>query len=1185
MTTRFVHLHLHSEYSLTDGIVRIERPDAKSDDPKKRHLEERFKTLAERAAELGFPAIALTDAANMFAAVKFYKTAEGQGVKPILATDLLVGERIAGETPEWLTVLVQNDTGYRNLLKLLSRSYTEGQGRGQPTVAREWLAGHTEGLIALSGAKGEIGRALLADRLDQAQAAAADWRTLFGDRFYLEIARCGRAEDESHLRVAVAFGRLEELPVVATNDVRFLRREDFDAHEARVCIAQGRLIGDERRARDCSPEQYLKSADEMAQLFADLPEALENSVEIARRCTMTLALGKYHLPDFPVPAGMTMPEFLRQQAKEGLRQRLLTLPQQRPEAEYWQRLEYEAGVIEKMGFAGYFLVVADFIRWSKSHGVPVGPGRGSGAGSLVAYAIGITDLDPLPYDLLFERFLNPERVSMPDFDVDFCMDGRDRVIDYVADKYGRDHVGQIITYGTMAARAVVRDVARVLGHPYGFGDRVAKMIPGGPQGLTLGEALDMVPELQQAYRDEEDIKAVIDLGMQLEGITRGVGKHAGGVVIAPKALTAFVPLFCEPGGGGLVTQFDMKDLESVGLVKFDFLGLKTLTIIQAAVDLLNAKRKPSETPLEILKIPLDDKPTYKLYESGLTTAVFQMESGGMQRASVDLKPDTFEDIIALISLYRPGPMELIPEFVARKHGRARTEYLHPAMEDSLKPTLGIFVYQEQVMQIAQRLAGYTLGGADLLRRAMGKKIASEMQKQRAIFTDGAKKNGIPEQTASDIFDLMEKFANYGFNKSHAAAYALVSYQTAWLKTHHPAEFMAAVLSCEMSHTDTVVMMIDECRRMGLKILAPDINRSDFRFKVVGPKEILYGLGAIKGAGEGALTGVLEERQKNGPFTDLFDFCRRIDSRKTNKRVLEALIYSGALDALGPNRPSLLKNLGVALQFAEQSADAANQVDLFGVKTPAAVQPMQQTPDTDWPELERLKHEKDTLGLYLSGHPIESYRALIEQVCTGSIKKVIEMAPAPAQGTDGERFARRGPSVVVAGWVVEVRKFSQGTRAVLRLDDRTGQISVPLGMEQIGALGALLKSDTLLFVGGRVSADTFTGGWQIHPRDLFDLDKARARYADRIVLRWPGERAFDAEALAGALKPVRAAQGCPITVRYLNDKAQATLDLGAEWRVRALGEGLAALRRLVGENNVRVLYRRAAVESQADAYES
>ncbi|MBL6749925.1 MAG: DNA polymerase III subunit alpha [Nevskia sp.] len=1183
----FAHLHLHSEFSLVDSLIRIEPPARKS-------AGANVKSLTARAAELGLPALAVTDQDNLFAMVKFYKLAEAAGIKPVVGADLSLqgpGDKAA---PERVTLLVQNDAGYRNLTALISRAYLEGQGRGRPLLQRQWLEQSGGGLIALSGRHGGVGTALLGGQLAPARAAAAWWQAHFPERFYLEITRCGRPDDEPHLRAAVAFARHHGLPVVASNDVRFLDREDFEAHEARVCIAQGRILADERRPRDFSPEQYLKSAAEMRALFADLPEALDNTLEIARRCTLSLKFGQNHLPDFPVPEGQSMAGFLHGRAEEGLQRRLQAHAPARPLEEYRRRLDYELGVIDKMGFAGYFLVVADFIAWGKNNGVPVGPGRGSGAGSLVAYAVGITDLDPLPYDLLFERFLNPERVSMPDFDVDFCMEGRDRVIEYVAQRYGRDRVSQIITYGSMAARNVVRDCARVLGHPYGMGDRIAKLIPGAPAfkaeaekaaSSTLEHALRTVPELKQVYDGDEEVRAIVDLGMVLEDLTRGVGVHAGGVVIAPRPLTEFTPLFCEPGGAGLRSQFDMKDLETVGLVKFDFLGLRTLTIIQAAVEQINARHPGRQ--LDVLALPLDDPKAYKLYADGHTTAVFQMESQGMQRASVDLKPDRFEDIIALISLYRPGPMDLIPEYVARKRGKP-PEYLHPDMEPVLANTFGIFVYQEQVMQIAQRLAGYTLGGADLLRRAMGKKKPEEMAQQRDIFVKGASERGIEEKIASQIFDLMEKFAGYGFNKSHAAAYALVSYQTAWLKAHYPAEFMAAVMSAEMNHTDTVVVMLDECRRMKLRVAPPDINRSVFRFTVDGAGEILYGLGAIKGVGEGAIEGVLAERVRGGAFRDLFDFCRRIDTRKVNKRVLEALICSGALDGFADNRPSLLKTLPRALQLAEQTAAGASsgQDDLFGLGAPAgggASVAVEREPD--WPVNEGLAREKEVLGLYFSGHPIEAYRGLIEQVCSGSIKQLVDESKAPSfepgsyGGDDEEAPApRRAPrrTVLLAGWVADIRNVG-GERPgkIVVLDDRSAQIVCWLGFDDWQRFQNTLRKDTLVFASGEVRASHREGREQefrLFSRNFWDLGAVMRERAERITLQWRKPGAEPA-ALHARLAPWRGDDGALVTVEYRNGRARATLDLGPQWRLRVDEAMLNEVRRLLGDGAVRVDYRK------------
>lgn len=1192
----FVHLHLHTEFSLVDSLIRIEAPARKS-------AGANVQTLTGFAARLGLPAIAVTDQDNLFAMVKFYKLAESAGVKPIIGADVSLAESGDADSAECVTLLVQNATGYRNLTRIVSRAFQEGQTRGRPRIQRAWLAEASAGLIVLSGKDGEIGRALLAGRVDHARSLLPWWHAHFPDRLYLEITRCGRPNDESHLAAAVAFARETGLPVVASNDVRFLERSDFDAHEARVCISGGRVISDERRPRDYTPEQYLKSADEMAALFADLPEAIENTLQIARRCTLSLKFGENHLPDYPVPEGMTVSEYLRKTAEDGMRMRFATQGASRPAEDYQKRLDYELAIIERMGFGGYFLVVADFIRWGKNNGVPVGPGRGSGAGSLVAYAIGITDLDPLPYNLLFERFLNPERVSLPDFDVDFCIEGRDRVIAYVAEKYGRERVSQIITYGSMAARAVVRDVVRVMGLPYGLGDRIAKLIPGAPaykaeaekagcsvlEYAVLKDANNQ--ELQALYRSDEEVRNVVDLGMALEDLTRGVGIHAGGVVIAPKPLTEYSPMFCEAGGAGLRTQFDMKDCETVGLVKFDFLGLRTLTIIESAVQQINA-RWPDKK-LDILQLPLNDPKAYRLYADGQTTAVFQMESQGMQRASVDLKPDCFEDIIALISLYRPGPMDLIPQYCRRKHGQEPVSYLHPDMEGVLKPTYGNFVYQEQVMQMAQVLAGYSLGGADLLRRAMGKKKPEEMAQQRGIFEKGAADRGIDTATASAVFDLMEKFAGYGFNKSHAAAYALVSYQTAWLKAHYPAEFMAAVMSAEMSHTDTVVVMLEECRRMKLTVLPPDVNSSEYRFTVNAKGEILYGLGAVKGAGEGAIDGIIGERRANGRFSDLFDFCRRIDTKKANRRVLEALIGAGAMDGFQLNRPSLMKTLPKALQLAEQTAASAGAgiADLFGLGAPATASDSGSVAaelEPDWEPNERLSVEKKVLGLYLSGHPVEAYRGLIDQVCSGTFRQLIDEAGpppefAPSGGGDDEDGApaprRRGgfrKQVMLAGWLTDIRTI-MGDRPgkILVLDDRTSQLVCWLDFQDWQRFQTMLKPDTLIFATGSINASQREGReleYRLSPKSFYDLDALMRERAERVTLTWK-KPAATVQALPQRLAPWRNPNGAAVTVDYWNGVARATLDWGADWRLRFETAAEAELKRLLGPDSIRVDYRR------------
>ncbi|KLD72924.1 DNA polymerase III subunit alpha, partial [Xanthomonas hyacinthi DSM 19077] len=911
MSVRFAHLHLHSEYSLVDSTIRI-------------------KQLVAACVRTGMPAVALTDENNLFGLVKFYKQCTAAGIKPIAGCDVWVSS--PDDPRPWrLTLMCQDRDGYLNLSRLVSRAWREGQGTGRALVDATWM--HPEsvrGLIAVVGRESELARVALGAGLPAAGLRLESLRRLFPDRLYLELTRTGRQHEEDWVRAAMALAGDYELPVIASNDVRFLEREGFESHEARTCINQGRVLADPKRPHDYSEEQYFKSAEEMEALFADIPEALENTVELAKRCNLELTFGEYFLPNFPVPEGHTLDTFIRAQAQAGLEERLAVHPLAagKTREDYQARLDREVDVIIGMGFPGYFLIVADFIGWGKDNGIPVGPGRGSGAGSLVAWVLKITDLDPLQFELLFERFLNPERVSMPDFDIDFCMDRRDEVIDYVARKYGRDHVSQIITYGSMAAKAVLRDSGRVLGMGYGQVDRLAKLIPNRPLDLTLGDALGrtekskkepdrIVKEFCDVYEQEEEPRQLIDLALSLEGLTRNAGKHAGGVVIAPTPLTDFAPLYCEASGEGVVTQYDKDDVEAVGLVKFDFLGLRTLTIIDWAVKAINKRRaKEGTEALVIEALPLDDPKVYDLLKKAQTVAVFQLESRGMQGMLKDAQADRFEDIIALVALYRPGPMDLIPSFCARKHGREAVEYPDPRVEPILKETYGIMVYQEQVMQMAQIVGGYTLGGADLLRRAMGKKKAEEMVKHRATFREGAAKDGIDSIKADAIFDLMEKFAGYGFNKSHAAAYALVSYQTAWLKAHYPAEFMAATISSDMDNTEKAVTFLEETRTIGIKVLPPDVNASDWMFEAVEPKVVRYGLGAIKGVGQGICEEIVAERKAKGPYRGLVDFCQRVGSNKLNKRTMEALVQSGALDGLGENRATLVMHLPEAMRAAD-----------------------------------------------------------------------------------------------------------------------------------------------------------------------------------------------------------------------------------------------------------------------------
>ncbi len=1165
MTSGFVHLHLHSEYSLVDGIVRIP-------------------SLVKAVAEAGMPAVAVTDQNNLFAMVKFYKAAQAVGIKPIIGVDLWLRNDADANLPWRLVLLCQNETGYHNLTRLVSRMYLEGQHRGLPMLDRGWLKGHTEGLIALSGGReGDLGRALLGGDPSAAKRMLAGWLELFPGRFYLELQRTGREGEEVYLHGAVGLAVEFDAPVVATNDVRFLRRSEFEAHEARVCIQDGRTLDDPRRPRLYTDEQYLRTPQEMAELFADIPEALENTVEIARRCTLELSLGKNFLPDFPVPPGKNVVTFLQDQATSGLERRLQhIIKPDVPDAVakskvYEERLETELDVIINMGFPGYFLIVADFIRWAKDNGIPVGPGRGSGAGSLVAYALGITDLDPLQYDLLFERFLNPERVSMPDFDVDFCMEGRDRVIEYVAEHYGREKVSQIITYGSMAAKAVVRDVGRVLGYPYGFVDKIAKLIPF-EVGMTLEKAMEQEEDLRKAYESDEEVRALIDLAGSLEGVARNAGKHAGGVVIAPSVLTDFTPLYCEPGGNGLVTQFDKDDVEAVGLVKFDFLGLRTLTIIDWAVKTINRTRaEAGEPPIDISAIDLGDKASFDLLKRCATTAVFQLESRGMKELIKRLQPDCFEDIVALVALFRPGPLQsgMVDDFIARKKGLAKVDYPHPDLEPILKPTYGVIVYQEQVMQIAQVLAGYTLGGADLLRRAMGKKKPEEMAKQRSIFLEGAEKRGVDPAVANHIFSLMEKFAEYGFNKSHSAAYALVSYQTAWLKAHFPAAFMAAVLSADMDNTDKVVTLIEECRTMKLEVLPPDINRSDYMFTVSGPKTIVYGLGAVRGVGQAAIEGMIADRAEQGPFRDLFDFCQRVDLRKANRRVLEALIRAGALDSLGENRATLMAQLPAALQVAEQQLhnNAVGQDDLFGV-TPVTAVPTDVVRVPEWPEDERLAAEKETLGLYLTGHPIARYEAELAQFTSGRIADITSREEDWGAMSGRDRAARE-QAVVVAGLVVALRTITSqrgGRIAFVTLDDRSARVEVRLFDDDFQRYRDLLAKDRVLIVEGTVSVDEFSGGYRMSAKRVLDINQAREAFAKRLVIQVDKEAGGTSfvPKLADLLTPFREG-ACPVWIHYCGPSASAQLSLGQEWRVRPTDDLLYRLRELAGPDKVRVVY--------------
>ena len=1149
MHNRFVHLRLHTEYSLVDGLLRI-RP------------------LMDTTVNNRMPALAVTERGNLFSMVKFYRQARSHGVKPIIGAELQVREHKEDRDPSVIVLLCQDLAGYHHLTRLITRSFTDGQYLGIPHIERHWLSGNTHGLIALSCARdGNIGKAIIGRRPDQAKCALDEWLALFPDRFYLELQRTGRQHEALYIDEAVSMAQSFNVPVVATNDVRFLSESDFDAHEARVCIQQGYILADPRRPMDYSAQQYLKSPAEMDELFSDIPEAVENTALIAKRCNLEFDFSDYFLPHFHVPQGHDQDSWLRSQSEEGF-DRILTQPMSRHvrDREYYRsRLNHELDVIVEMGYSGYFLIVADFIRWAKQNNIPVGPGRGSGAGSLVAYALGITELDPIEFNLLFERFLNPERVSLPDFDIDFCMEKRDRVIDYVAQQYGHDRVSQIITFGRMAAKAVIRDVGRVLNHPYGFVDQIAKLIPFD-LNMTLEIALKEEELLKQRYDQEEDVREMIDLAKRLEGISRNAGKHAGGIVIAPKPLTEYMPLYCEQGTTVTSTQFDMGDVETMGLIKFDFLGLRTLTIIDWTVKDINTTLS-TDKKIKIHDIPLDDKKTFQLIQRMDTTAVFQLESDGIKKLIKRLHPDRFDDLIALVALFRPGPLQsgMVENFIERKHGKAAVKYPHPSLEEILKPTYGVILYQEQVMQIAQQLAGYTLGAADLLRRAMGKKKPEEMAEQRAVFVEGAVRRNVSDRVATGIFDLMEKFAGYGFNKSHSAAYALLAYQTAWLKAHYPAAFMAAVFSSDMDNTDKIVSLREEIKRMDIQLDPPSVNTGDYKFTVTGSKTTQFGLGAIKGVGLAAIEHIVSERNASGPYKDLFDLCHRLDSRKVNKRVFEALIKSGAADDLGPNRSVMIASLPKAMHFAEQFNTNATtgQDDLFGLGLHAARDQASDGREGDfiearqWDDDQRLRGEKGTLGFYLQGHPISRYEEELRSIITTQLNSM-------SLG-----------SVRVAGYIENIRTRSgqRGRMAEIRIDDRTARAHVIVYSDVYQQYRSMLQKDKLVIIlGEAVQDDYFASGYSIKASKIFDLAGLRSLHSTLILSI---NRQMMHNGLLHSIRNIlkeRTNGKNTIHIQYNNGQALGCLLLGEEWQVEINDKLIEELSGLLGRDHICVDYK-------------
>ena len=1152
----FIHLRCHSEYSIIDGIARID-------------------DYVEAAKQDAMPALALTDLSNLFGAIKFYKAARSKGIKPIIGCDIWLENSQNRDFAHRALLLVQSLAGYHTLCALLSRAYLENQYRGRAELKPEWFDATdnkiaTEGLILVSGnVQSDIGSAALQGNLEAAASHANRWSKRFPNRLYIELQRVTDAaqgsqqamQQETLIQQLLSLSTTLDLPVVATQPIQFIQPDDFQAHEARTCISEGYMLADSRRPKAFTKQQYFKTQAQMGALFADIPEALANSLHIAKRCNLTLTLGKNYLPDFPTPNQESLDVYLNEQSQLGLDKRMQTLYQDEAvrelkRAEYESRLTFECKIINQMGFAGYFLIVADFINWAKNNGVPVGPGRGSGAGSLVAYSLGITDLDPLEYNLLFERFLNPDRVSMPDFDIDFCMDGRDRVIDYVKQKYGLDAVSQIATFGTMAAKAVIRDVGRVLDLPFNFVDGIAKLIPL-ELGITLGAALEKEPQLQERREKEEEVAQLLELALRLEGLVRNVGMHAGGVLISPGKISDFSPIYCQPDGASLISQYDKDDVEAVGLVKFDFLGLRTLTILDMAIVNANAQRAQEGLAALVLEtLPLDDKATFALLKKANTTAVFQLESRGMKDMLKQAKPDCFEDIIALVALYRPGPMDLIPDYCRRKHGQQRVEYPHPSTEVILKETYGIAVYQEQVMQIAQVVAGYSLGGADLLRRAMGKKKVEEMDAQRVTFTEGAQKNGLNERQAKELFDLLEKFAGYGFNKSHAAAYALVAYQTAYLKAHYPAAFLAATMSADMNNTDSVHIFFDDCAPNQIEVLPPDINQSEFQFKPLNKSQMLYGLGAVKGTGFVAIELMLAARAQDGPFTDLFNFCNRLDLRKVNRRVIESLIRAGAFDQLEPNRAALLAGVSMAIAAAEQHHSHAGQDSLFGEVTST----QHALPNVAaWSPEQNLLEEKAALGFYFSGHPYLTHKEEIAQFVRGTLA---DLAP------------QEQPKLI-AGIVmgIRIRMTQRGKMAIISLDDAVARVEVVVGSELLNQHAHLIKEDQLLVIEGKVSHDDFSGGNRVSARKLYDLASARSANASMLKILCNGQS--DASKLTTILNPFRVKSEnkklCPVKIEYHNADGQVGLMLGEHWRVELQDELIHHLQAWLSKENVKILY--------------
>ena len=1143
----FVHLHLHSEYSLVDGIIRVDE-------------------LVEHSLNHGYHSVALTDLTNLFGLIGFYRSARNKGIKPIVGAEINVAkDKDSLHAP--LVLLAMNKQGYINLTKLVSKAYVEGQINGEPIVLFSWLEEFSDGIIALSGGmEGHIGNSILAGNKQLSESRVDFFKNIFKENFFIEIQRLGKPNEKEYNDSVLQLASDMQIPVVATNNVRFLNPvdpdispSDFEAHEARVCIQRGETLDDPRRPKNYTEQQFFRSKEEMINLFADLPEALINTVKIAEKCNLDLELGKFYLPDFEVPEEFSREEFLRKLSKEGLLDRIKEIkgsvdPYKIDESQYIQRLDYELDMICKLDFAGYFLIVADFVNWAQKNDIPVGPGRGSGAGSIVAYSLGITAIDPIRYDLLFERFLNPERVSNPDFDIDFCIEGRDKVLEYVTNKYGKDSVAQISTRGTMAARAVLRDVVRVLGKPYGFGDRLAKAIPD-VLGISLEEAFEE-KQFKETIEESDESKEVFDMALKLEGLSRSVGTHAAGVVIAPTALTDFTPLFLDSDKGTVASQFDMGDVESAGLVKFDFLGLKTLTVIDQSVRRINSTLKETEEKLNIDNLSLKDQKTFELLQRGETTAIFQLESKGMRDYLKQLIPNDFEDIVSMNALYRPGAlgMNMVDSYINRKHGKEEVTYGHESVKKILGTTYGVIVYQEQVMQIAQELSGFSLGQADILRRAMGKKKKEEMESLRSTFVDGAVKKDVNERYAANLFDQIEQFAGYGFNRSHSVGYALIAYQTAWLKAHYPGEFMASVLSCDLGNTDNIQLFVDDCKNIGLTVLSPDINQSSYKFENPNNKTILYGLGAIKGIGESLVDKIISEREEE-KFKDMYDFCLRVGFKRINRRILTTLIGSGAMDALG-KRQDLFARIDSCLKNAEQASerDKSNIRDLFGeeIITPEINEIDEEV------EFDEVSAEWSALGFYLDSHPLENKKKEVRNMCGFFISEL-----------QSETHNQR-----ISGCLIQfnVRSGRRGRFAFATLDDGSGKIEVSIWADAFEKYRNLLKKGQVLVVEGMVEKDAYSDS-QRHKmiaERILTFDQARREFVKNIKIDI--EDSANTEDIVGSLKEIaNSDDGNLVLISYKGNTAKADIVLPKNFSVNLDDSSIKALDKRFGAENVEFVY--------------